>query len=83
MRGEKRTESVLLRLSPTEKASITRAADREGMSREDWIRSACLAYLAFKGDKPVLLAALEGAKGVIREFEAEAKKQFASGKRKA
>jgi len=83
MAKEKRTDAVLVRLTPADKVAITKAAEGEGMSREEYIRAAVLTYMALTLNKHALSAALTGAKDMLRELEQEGKNLFFSKKGKA
>jgi uncharacterized protein (DUF1778 family) len=76
MPKQAKSEAVLVRFTPDDKAAITKAAAHEEMSREEYIRAACLAYMALTLNKHALHAALQGAREVMRELEAEGKEMF-------
>jgi hypothetical protein len=83
MAKQPRSEAILIRFTADDKAAITRAAEREGISREEFIRSACLAYMALRLNGHALRAALRGGVELLKEFEEEGRSQFFAKKVKA
>lgn len=76
MSKESKSEILMVRLTPSDKVAIAKAAAREEMSSAQYIRAAVLAYMALTLNKHALNAALEGAKGMLQELEAEGKEMF-------
>lgn len=83
MSKKAKTEIVMIRFTPEDKVAIEKAAAREEMTMAEFIRAACLAYMALKFDKHALHAVLTGAREMMREFEEEAKGQFFAKRVKA
>jgi len=83
MARETRSAYIPVRVTPSDKVAIEKAAERLEVSTSEFIRAATLAYMALRMDKHALSAVLTGANEMMKEFQEEGKRLFSSTKVKA
>ena len=83
MARSRKTEVIVVKVTPEDKEAMQKAAERQEMNLSEFIRAACLAYMALRMDKHALGAVLTGAQEMLKEFEQEGKRMFLAKKVKA
>lgn len=80
MARQKKTEMVMVRITPDDKAAIQKAAEKLEMSVSEYMRAATLAYLATGFNKHALNAVARGAIELLKEFGEENRQAMFSKK---
>lgn len=67
MRKQPKSEIVMVRLTPADKAAVEAAAVKEEMSVSEYMRAATLVYMSLRLDRHALRVAVAGAKAMVQE----------------
>jgi hypothetical protein len=65
--SDPRTVNIVVRVSEKDHAAIQRAADRHSMSISEFVRAACLTYMAVDADPHALKLLVTGAAAALGE----------------